>query len=141
RATTEIEGYEMSVTASGQIPNVEVNIVPSPALPTDEALVLLTTGTRTADLDFTSDVPGTLTAVGTVVGRNFLNRLSRAFAEEGQGIFERLDFEIERSRSSGAIGDIEVEYQLADGERWFLLFDRTADENYSVQLAWRIWAE
>lgn len=140
-ARTRVQGYRMSVSAEGQIPNVEIRIVSSPPLPTDEALVLLTTGRRASELEFTADVSQTLTAVGTVIGRSFLNRLAESTSEDARGFLDRLEFEIERSQASGLLGDIDVEYQLADGARWHLLFERGEEDDYSVQLAWRVWVD
>jgi hypothetical protein len=140
-SSTQVEGYEMAVNVDGQIPNMEVNVVSSPPLPTDEAILLLTTGQTTSDLAFTSDATGTLTAVGTIVGRTFLNRVSGELAEEGQQFLDRLDFEIGRQTEGGGIGTIDIEYQLAEGSPWRLLIDRGTDESYSLQLGWRLWVE
>ncbi|MFW6288456.1 MAG: translocation/assembly module TamB domain-containing protein, partial [Spirochaetota bacterium] len=140
-ASTSIQGYDMNVTVDGQLPSVEVRIVSAPPLPTDEALVLLTTGARSSDLSFAPDVSGTLTAVGTVVGRQILNQLSRQMTEEERGFLERLDFEVERERESGEIGNVGVEYRLGDDENWVLLFDRKEEESYTLQLAWRLWID
>ncbi|MFW6355829.1 MAG: translocation/assembly module TamB domain-containing protein [Spirochaetota bacterium] len=140
QAVTDVQGFEMAVTVDGQIPGVQVSIVSSPPLPTDEALLLLTTGRRVEDLTFSGEVSDTLTAVGTVVGRSFVTTLSRSLEEE-EGFFERLEFEVKRSRSSGLIGDIDVEYQLTEDAPWYLLFDRQEDETYRVQVAWRLWVD
>lgn len=140
-ATTQVQGYAMNVTVSGSVPSVEVRIVSSPRLPTDEAILLLTTGTRRSDLSFTPNVSGTLTALGAVFGRQILSQLPDQIADEDRRFIERIEFEIERERETGRIGEIGVEYQLGDEERWFLLFNRKTEESYTLQLAWRLWLD
>lgn len=139
QAETTIRRYDMSVTADGRMPDVEVQIVSSPALPTDEALVLLTTGRLPGELDFTADASGAVTAVGTVLGRSLYDEIAESLPEDGRRFLDRLDFEIEQAE--GVLGDVEVEYQLTDGRRWYLLFNRMEEEDYSVQLAWRLWMD
>ena len=138
---SSIRGYDMVVTADGTIPDVEVDIVSSPPLPTDEAIVLLATGQRPAELDFTSDASGTLTAVGTMLGRTLYAEVYQSLPDESRQFLERMDFRVQQSADGGVIGDVQVEYQLADGERWFLLLDKTGEEEFRAQLAWRLWVQ
>ena len=138
-ANTSVRGYDMNVTVDGRIPDVEVRIATSPALPTDEALVLLVTGRRPHELPFVTDLAGTVTAVGSIVGRTLLGELSEHLSDEGQEFLDRLSFQIERDRGTGGIGTVEVEYELGDSEQWHLLFSRRPDDRFALQLAWRLW--
>jgi hypothetical protein len=140
RAQADAQGYEMSVTVDGQFPNVEVDVASSPPLPTDQALVLLATGQEPSQLTFGGE-GGTLEAAGTVLGRSLISELAGSVSGDGGGFFERLQFDIERDAESDLIGNLEVEYQFAEGEPWYLLIERVQAEEYTVQLSWRLWAD
>ena len=137
-AQTELQGYDMSIVIDGQIPNVSVSIVSTPPLPTDEALILLTTGRRLSDLQFSN---GVAAGAAGVLGRSFLRQLSDTAEGEAQQVFDRLDFAIEQDAERQGVGDISVEYQLVEDRSWFLEFKRTREEEYTVELQWNLWAE
>ncbi len=141
KAAADVQGYDMSVIVDGQIPSVEVSVASSPPLETDEALLLLTTGLNAGDLSFQGNADGTLTAAGAVLGRTIINQISDSLSAENTPFFERLDFTIDQDDSGSPFGALQVEYQLSKDERWFLLFERQAEEDYTIRLAWRIWAE
>ncbi|MFP4550423.1 MAG: translocation/assembly module TamB domain-containing protein, partial [Spirochaetales bacterium] len=140
RAQADAQGYEMLITVDGQFPNVEVDVASSPPLPTDQALVLLATGRQPSQLTFGGD-GGALEAAGTVLGRSLISDLAGSASGDGGGFFERLQFDIERDAESDLIGNVEVEYQFAEGEPWYLLIERVQAEEYTVQLSWRLWAD
>ena len=62
-------------------------------------------------------------------------------SEDEREFVERIEFEVERERETGQIGEVGVEYQLGDDDNWVLLFDRKAEESYTLQLAWRLWID
>jgi hypothetical protein len=140
QATTRVQGYDLSVTIDGQFPNVGVSVASSPPLPTDEALILLSTGRELSELTF-QDGGGTVEAIGTVLGSSFLEQVSGSFSGEAQELFDRFEFSVERDTQEGAIGDIGVQYQLSEEERWFLNFERAEDAEYTVELSWRLWTD
>jgi autotransporter translocation and assembly factor TamB len=130
RGSARIRGHDLRVIASGTLPDVEVEVSSDPPLPQDEALILLTTG-RTPDSLAESGA-----SLGTLLGEQLIRNLTGPRQEGG---LQQVDVRIGENISPEGVESLEVGFNLGEEDRWYLVFKRSQEERYSLDLAWRFW--
>jgi len=124
-------GYEMTVEVTGKIPDIEVHITSIPALPRDEAILLLTTGTTRERLA----ASGQMTA-GLYLGRSILDVVMGPSDPDDESFLER--FEFESGKDVSAAGDPTMEARFRLSKRFYVTAERDRWDDYNGGLMLRL---
>jgi translocation and assembly module TamB len=132
-ATTRIKGYELTVHASGLIPDVKAKVASLPPMTQRDAYLLLTTGITPAELEREGITGAALNRAGSVYGTELLSQ----FAPRTDGdALERFSLEIGREQSEDGSPTIDVEAPLS--ERFYLHGERDRFDDYNAGIIWRV---
>ncbi|MHC4953891.1 MAG: translocation/assembly module TamB domain-containing protein [Planctomycetota bacterium] len=125
-------GHDLNVEIRGKVPDVEVHINSVPALPRDEALLLLTAGTTKDRLQESGQ-----TTAGMYAGRSILDAVLGPSDPDKESMMDRFEFESGREVSEAGDPSIEARFRMTRllyivGER-----DRWEEYNGGVMLRLR----
>ncbi len=134
-ARTRMQGYELSVAASGSLPDLDVFVTSVPPLPTEDALVLLTTGTLPKDLERKGG-SAALSMAGTYLGERLLERLSGPSDPDKESFFDRFSAEVGRDVSVTGQPTVGAEFRIT--ERWYLAAGRDKYDDYNGGILLRL---
>jgi hypothetical protein len=140
RAATRLRDYQLSVTVTGTLPGVEVNVTSTPPLSQGDALVLLSTGFTPQEL--ASSGNRAALAIGSRLGTQFVQSLvGTTGGDTGEELADRVSVLLGEGVSESGAETIEVEFRLTEEDSWFLVFRRDRYERYNMDLAWRFWLD
>lgn len=127
-------GHDLTVEVIGKIDTAEVFITSVPALPRDEALLLLTAGTLKENMG-----QNLAMSAGMFAGRSALERLLGPSDPDEESFIERFEVDTGRERSNTGDPTIEASFRVSDNERWYAIAerDRWGDYNGGVMLRFR----
>ena len=139
RAQTAMQNYNLFVTVSGPLPDLQVTVTSSPPLPPDQAILLLTTGSSTFDILSTAGALETGRTLGTYLSKQLLQRLTGPANPDESSFFDRLDIAVGKEISNAGRETITIEYRLGEGSPWYLIVERDRKDNYNIGVSWRLW--
>jgi len=124
-------GHDLTVEVTGKIPDVEIHITSIPALPRDEALLLLTTGTTKERLSASGQMTATL-----YIGRSILDTVMGPSDPDKESLLDR--FEFESGKDVSAAGDPTMEARFRLTKRYYLTVERDRWDDYNGGLMFRL---
>ncbi|HYC79093.1 MAG TPA: translocation/assembly module TamB domain-containing protein, partial [Planctomycetota bacterium] len=128
-ARAYVRGYDLTVRATGVLPDVDLSVTSSPPLPREHALLLLATGSAPGDLPGGAAGMGAVADAGALAGSKLLQTLSD---DDDDDFLDRFTFETWREGEHGGQTVLGAEYRFSP--RWFLRVerDRYDDVNLGV---------
>ncbi|MFO0985132.1 MAG: translocation/assembly module TamB domain-containing protein, partial [Planctomycetota bacterium] len=125
---------DLDVTGTWQEP--QVAFASSPPLPSDDVLLLVTTGRLPDEFAGNAGKQG-LALAGSFFGRElFAEMFASSSTEAQQDFFDRLAVEVGTETSSSGRENILIEYDLADP--WYLQAERDVYNDYNIGVVYRI---
>jgi len=134
-ARTRMQGYDLSVAVSGSVSELEVFVSSVPPLPTEDAFLLLTTGTLPKDLERKGG-SAALSMAGNYLGERLLEWLSGPSDPDQESFFDRFTAEVGRDVSVTGQPTVGAEFRLT--ERWFLAGGRDKYDDYNAGVLLRL---
>jgi translocation and assembly module TamB len=134
-----MKGYDLQVHASGDLPDVEVQVQAQPPLSDTEAILLITTGLTGRE----RNEEGAQRTELALVGKYFSKEIYRELfgpgdpdKENGLLDLDRLDLGIGQQVSQTGQETIDAEYELS--RRYYLHGERDRFDAYNIGLIWRL---
>jgi translocation and assembly module TamB len=127
-------GFDILVNAQGRYDRPDIVFSSEPPLPSDELLVLVTTGARPSGL---RDVRGVGAVLGTYVAQEFADWIFGSESTEAKDSFlDRFTVETGTEMSRGGSESIVVEFRI--GERVYLQGERDVYSDINMGLVYRL---
>ncbi|MDH3592509.1 MAG: translocation/assembly module TamB, partial [Planctomycetota bacterium] len=136
QAHTRMKGYDLEVSVRGAMPDLEVYVSSRPALPQEDAVLLLTTGVTRRELEDDGIGKTAMTKVASLVGRRLVADLSGPSDPDRRSFFDRFEFVIGRNVSRTGADTIEGEFEIT--ERFYLRGERDRFDAYNMGVVWRL---
>ncbi len=136
RARTRMKGYDLSVVVQGPLSDLSVQVSSVPALPQDDAVLLLTTGATRTQLEEEGLERAALTRVRSLVGERLLSKAGGPGDPDERSFFDRFTFVMGRDVSRSGQDTAEAEFEVA--ERWFLRAERDVHDDINAGVVWRV---
>jgi hypothetical protein len=137
--TTRMQGYDITMTVSGRFNDPNVVFSSSPPLPSDQLMLLVTTGRPpAADRGETTELA--LLTVAKTLGADLIRNLfGGEDLESSESILDRFEIEVGRDVSKAGQQTLEVRFRLKRSLLWrrdnlFLTGERDEFEHYNVGL-------
>jgi len=134
-ARTRMQGYDLSVAVAGRLPDLDVFVASVPPLATEDALVLLTTGTLPKDLERKGG-SAAISMAGSYLGERLLERLSGPSDPDKESFFDRFSAEVGRDVSVTGQPTVGAEFRIT--ERWYLAGGRDKYDDYNAGILLRL---
>ena len=135
-ASTQVQGYVLTVQVSGTFQHPHIEVTSSPPLAPDDALVLASTGRLPAEMRRDGTSASALSVALPFMGRE-LHRwvVGDGFADDDESLLDRFVVRFDEDRSERGLSTVRLEYQLAGP--WHLAGERDRYEAYNLGLMWR----
>ena len=135
-ASTQVQGYVLTVQVSGTLQHPHIEVTSSPPLAPDDALVLASTGRLPAEMRRDGTSASALGMALPFMGRE-LHRwvVGDGFADDDESLLDRFVVRYDEDRSERGLATVRLEYQLAGP--WHLAGERDRYEAYNLGLMWR----
>lgn len=133
---TRMRGYDLLVVLSGPVDEVDVQVSSTPPLPSEDALLLLTTGSTREDLEQQGIGRVALGKAGTLIGDALLTWVSGPSRPGDESWADRVTIEFGREQSRSGVTTLDAELQVA--ERWFLHAERDRYDAVNAGIVWRL---
>ena len=135
-ASTQVQGYVLTVQVSGTLQHPHIEVTSSPPLAPDDALVLASTGRLPAEMRRDGTSASALGVALPFMGRE-LHRwvVGDGFADDDESLLDRFVVRFDEDRSDRGLATVRLEYQLAGP--WHFAGERDRYEAYNLGLMWR----
>ena len=134
-ARTEMRGYDLTVRALGQLPDVELRTASVPPLRENETILLLTTGATSEELRNEGLARAALTRIGSVFGQSLLSGGRGPTDPDERGFFDRFTFRQGRRVSRTGQETLEAEFEMSD--RLYLRVEQDRYDDFNAGFVWR----
>ena len=135
-ARTRIHGYDLSVIARGELPDVRLIVSSTPALSQEEAIILITTGATPAAIEAAGVGNVAASRAATYLGRRLVERVAGPTDPDSEDFLDRFSFEVGREVSRNRRETIEGEFRVTP--RWYLRVQRDRWEDFNGGVVWRL---
>ncbi len=137
RAATRLKGYDLDVTATGELADMRVHVAATPPLSQQDALVLLATGAAPEDVAAEGVGRTALATAGALLGEAVLAWFTGPGEPGEESLTDRVTVEVGRERSEKGASTIEAELELRR-ERFYLRIERDRWDDYDAGVLWRV---
>jgi translocation and assembly module TamB len=146
QGSTRLQGYDIEAQVTGTPEAPEVQLTSSPALPSDELLLLLLTGQRPASGGSGVEDRQAAESIAVYLAQDFLTRWLRRGNDDDVTWAERFEFVRGRDVSQNGVETAEATFLLRErkgsGERREAVYlvaeqDSFEDKNYGVRWVFR----
>jgi len=135
-ARTRLKGYDIDAMLEGRVADLHLRVATRPALPEDEAVLLLVTGYTREELENKGIERAAFEKLAVLLGERLVSRLSGPRDPDERTFFDRFSLTIGRDVSRSGDDTIEAEFEAS--EKVFLRVERDRFDDYNGGVVWRI---